>query len=438
MATRKSKRIAALAVIGSGMLAVTACGSPAQNAAAPTANKTTGKVTITWAAGTITGNGLRKTLIAAFEKAYPNIKVTIIPEASSTDTTRATLSTQISGGSQTPDVYLGDVIWPGQFGSEQLAVPLNKHLPNSFFSRFAPGLVQGASYKGNVYGAPFFMDAGFLYYRKDLLAEAGLPVPKTWEQLKSESLTLENKHLVKYGFVWEGSSYEGLTCDWMEYLADAGGQVFNAAGQPTMNSPAATHALTFMRSLITSGASPKAVTTFQEPQAMNAFDQGQAAFLRNWDYAYSNSQTPGQSRVVGKVGVVPLPTFAGHGNMGYACIGGWDMYINPHSQHMAQDLTFINFMTGQYAQNILATKFSMIPTNGMVQNDPKVKAMNPVLAIVPKTRLVSRPSQTPYYAKVSQAIYSNLNAALAGETSVKQALNNANAQVKSATSSSSL
>lgn len=438
--TRTKKRAASLAAIATGMLAITACGSPAQNAAAPAPAKKSaiGKVTITWAAGTITGNGLRRTLVAAFEKAYPNIKVNIIPEASSTDTTRATLSTQISGGSQTPDVYLGDVIWPGQFGSEDLAVPLNKHLPASFFSRFAPGLVQGASYKGNVYGAPFFMDAGFLYYRKDLLAKAHLPVPKTWQQLQSEALTLEHKHLVKYGFVWEGASYEGLTCDWMEYLTDAGGKVFNAAGQPVMDSPAANQALSFMRSLITSGASPQAVTTFQEPQAMNAFDQGQAAFLRNWDYAYSNSQTPGQSRVVGKVGVVPLPTFAGHGSTGYACIGGWDMYINPHSQHMAQDLTFINFMTGQYAQNLMATKFSMIPTNGVVQSDPKVKALNPVLAIVSQTHLVARPSQSPYYARVSQAIYSNINAALAGQTSVSQALSNANSQLKSASSSSSL
>lgn len=114
------------------------------------------------------------------------------------------------------------------------------------------------------------------------------------------------------------------------------------------------------------------------------------------------------------------------------------MYINPHSQHMAQDLTFINFMTGQYAQNLMATKFSMIPTNGVVQSDPKVKALNPVLAIVSQTHLVARPSQSPYYARVSQAIYSNINAALAGQTSVSQALSNANSQLKSASSSSSL
>ena len=73
---------------------------------------------------------------------------------------------------------MGDVIWPAQFGAKQLAVPLSDYLPQSYWSQFAPGLVQGASYKGKVYGSPLFEDQGFLYYRKDLLAKEHLPVPQ--------------------------------------------------------------------------------------------------------------------------------------------------------------------------------------------------------------------------------------------------------------------
>ncbi len=77
---------------------------------------------------------------------------------------------------------MGDVIWPAQFGAHQLAVPLSKYVPASYWSKFAPGLVQGASYKGEVYGSPLFEDQGFLYYRKDLLAKDHLSVPTTWER----------------------------------------------------------------------------------------------------------------------------------------------------------------------------------------------------------------------------------------------------------------
>ncbi|KYP81502.1 ABC transporter substrate-binding protein [Ferroacidibacillus organovorans] len=395
-------------------------------------------VTIVWYAGTISGNGLRADVVSHFEKLYPNIKVKVVAEPTNTDTTRAQLIAQISGGATQPDVYLGDVIWPGQFGSMHLALPLNKYLPKSFFNQFAPGLVAGASYKGNVYGSPWFQDSGFLYYRKDLLAKYHLPVPKTWEKLQQEARFLLNKKAVKYGFVWQGSSYEGLTCDWMEYLTDAGGQVFNAKGQPVMDSPAALHALNFMRGLITSGVSPKAVTTFTEPNTMNLFNAGQAAFLRNWDYAYTNSQTKGQSSVIGKVGVAPLPTFAGHGTAGYATIGGWDNYINPHTKHLAQDLLFVKYLASVPGETILATKASEIPTNNAVQHNPAVRRLNPVLSIVAEQHLIARPSQSPSYAKVSQAIYTNINAALSGQTSTANALKQANSQLASAQSSSSL
>ncbi len=417
---------------------LTSTKQPAHVSAPAAARRASGVTTIVWAAGTISGNGLRQDMVNHFEKLHPTIHVKIVQEPSNTNTTRAQLVSEISGGATSPDVYMGDVIWPGQFGSLHLALPLSQHLSKSFFSRFAPGLVQGASYKGVVYGAPFFQDSGFLYYRKDLLAKAHLPVPRTWQQLMHDSLVLQHKHMVKYGFVWQGASYEGLTCDWMEYLTDAGGQVFNKAGKPVMNSPQAVKALTFMRSLITSGVTPKDVITMQEPQAMTAFNDGQAAFLRNWDYAWTNSQTKGQSKVIGKVGVVPLPTFAGHAGTGYATIGGWNLYVNPHSKHLAADLTFINWMTGVQGQTILATKASEIPTNAAVQRNPQIRKLNPVLSIVSKTHLIARPSQTPQYPAISLAIYSNINAALAGQVSVKQALQTANSQIAQAANKSGL
>ena len=289
-------------------------------------------------------------LINAFEKLYPNIHVTLVSAPTNTDTNRATLATEISGGSATPDVFMGDVIWPAQFGAHQLAVPLSDYLPASYFAQFAPGLVAGASYKGKVYGSPLFEDQGFMYYRKDLLAKEGLSPPTTWEQLESEAKTLVSKDLVKYGFVWQGASYEGLTCNFMEYLASAGGTATKSDyTTATLDSPAAIKAVTFMRSLVTSGVTPAAITTFQEAQAMNIFAAGDSAFLRNWDYAYSAATTPATGKLTAsQVGVEPMPAFAGQPTPGYSNIGGWNMYINPHSKNIAADLTFIKFLASPH------------------------------------------------------------------------------------------
>jgi len=438
MSTGASRRYRAVGgVFAAAALTATglaACGGSSGGSAQGSA--TSG--TIVWSASPIAGAGstdTRTVLIAAFEKAFPKIKVTLVSAPTNTDTNRATLATEISGGSATPDVFMGDVIWPAQFGAHQLALPLSKYLPASYFAQFAPGLIQGATYKGQVYGSPLFEDQGFLYYRKDLLDKEHMTVPTTWEQLAADAQKLQKAGLVKYGFVWQGASYEGLTCNYMEYLTDAAGTATNATySKASLDSAAAVKAATFMRSLITTGVTPSSITTFQEPQAMNVFADGQSAFLRNWDYAYSTANTPSTSKIVGKVGVSPLPTFAGQSYPGYSNIGGWNMYINPHSKHVAADLTFIKWLASNQAQDILATKYSEIPTTTAVRNSQTVISLNPVLAIVGKTRLVPRPAGTPNYPALSTAIYTNVNAALAGSVSTSAAMASAQSQANSALS----
>jgi multiple sugar transport system substrate-binding protein len=447
------------ALAAAGVLALAACGSsggsssststgalggsssPSASSATATGSATSGS--IVWSASPLTGTGAndaRTVLINAFEKQYPNIHVTLVSAPTDTDTNRATLATEISGGSSTPDVFMGDVIWPAQFGAHQLAVPLSQYLPASYWSKFAPGLVQGASYKGAVYGSPLFEDQGFLYYRKDLLAKEHMTVPTTWEQLEADSVKLVHAGLVKSGFVWEGDSYEGLTCNFMEYLTDAGGAPTNSAyTTATLSTPAAIKAITFMRSLITSGASPAAVTTFQEPQAMTSFGDGNAAFLRNWDYAYSAATTPssGGKLTASQVGVAPLPTFAGQSYPGYSNIGGWNMYINPHSTHIAADLTFIQWLSGTTAQDILSERYGFISTVTAVRSSAAVIGSNPVFAVVPKTKLTPRPAGTPEYPALSTAIYSNVNGALAGSTSPSGAASAMQSAASTALSSTS-
>src|SRR6266700_1170495 len=66
---------------------------------------------------------------------------------SSSSSTPAGNGTASPSGSATPDVFMGDVIWPAQFGAKQLAVPLSDYLPQSYWSQFASGLVKGATYK---------------------------------------------------------------------------------------------------------------------------------------------------------------------------------------------------------------------------------------------------------------------------------------------------
>ncbi len=442
--TRRRQMMAAGLLASTVGLALSGCGGSSTSAGSgssttskantsnsvstPPGNATSG--TVVWEASPINTSGpdVRTVLINAFEKQYPNIHVTLQSAPTSTTTYQSQLTTAIAGGAG-PDVFMGDVIWPAQFGSRGLALPLSKYLTTSYFNTFANGLIQGASYNGQVYGAPFFQDEGFLYYRKDLLAADGLTPPKTWAQLQSDAKMMLAKHQVQYGYVFQGADYEGATCDFMEFLADEGGSVLTPNAKGVALGAPAVKALTLEDSFVKLGLSPKNESTFQEANAMTAFQDGQAAFMRNWDYGYSTSQAAG-SKVIGKVGVEPLPGVSSF--PGYSNIGGWNLYINPHSKNVAADLTFVKWMTGVTAQTDMSTVASEIPTINAVRNSAKVKAINPVLAIVGQTKLVARPSQTPQYAAVSQAIYQNVSQSLAGSESPTAAVSAMTSAIKSA------
>lgn len=387
-------------------------------------------VTLTWFAGSITqsANDPRQVLVDTFERAHPDIHVDLVSGPADTDTARTTLVHEIrAGGPAAPDVYLGDVTWPAEFAQDGLALRLDQYFPAAFWKRFA-GVVPGGSgtaeYGGAHYAVPFYIDEGFLYYRSDLLRQAGLPIPTTWQQVTADALTLQRDHRVRQGFIWQGAAYEGLTCDWTEFLADAvGGRPFDggtAAVAGSMASPQALRALEFMRSLLTGGVSPGTVLHDEEPAGNDAFDAGDAAFLRGWDSSWSSAQSA-TSAVRGKVGVVPLPGFDSASG-GFSTVGGWDLYISPHSDHIAADTTFVDWLTGTQAQRVLASQYTEIPANTEVRTDPAIARDNPVLAAAARTSVVGRPAQLVDYPAVSRDVFTTVHSALAAPTTTDAGL----------------
>jgi multiple sugar transport system substrate-binding protein len=388
------RRLRRLALTTAALLLPLAC-----TAAPPASRERSWPVTITWFASSMTNSRLdpRQPLINAFEKAHPSIDVQLISVPTNTDELREQLEKTVvdPAGTSQPDVYLGDVIWPAAFGEQGLALPLEPHLPNTFWNRFAPGLIKAASYKGHIYAIPLYADQGILLYRKDLLGKAGLSAPpKTWEELAKASRVLRQKKLVDQGFVWQAEEYEGLTCAWMEFAPDTEIELPSdpqKVPRLRIDSPTSRKALEFMRSLVTSGVSPKQVTSFREAQASRSFESGEAAFQRAWTSTQIDAVSENVALSGSEVGVAPLPVFAGSRGNGPSTVGGWSLYVNPRTKHLDEVLTFVNWMTEFPAQYILA-QYSLIPTVNAVRSDQIVRK-NPALSIAVQVRPVHRPAQ---------------------------------------------
>jgi multiple sugar transport system substrate-binding protein len=346
------------------------------------------------------------------------IKVVLQTQSATTDNYFTTLQRGLHAGSTTPDVFAGDVIWPAQLAGQNLILPVDKYFSKSAQSKYIPGTIQDVQYKGHAYGAPWFTDFGMIYYRKDLLQKYHMAVPTTWEQLQSEAKTLVAKKAVKEGFVFQGAQYEGLVCDALEYIRGAGGYVYPVSQANSTQSKAA-QGLQTMASMITSGASPKAVTTYQESQTNNDFVDGLAAFGRNWPYMWANAQAKG-SKVIGKVGVTNM--LHEPGQKGYSTLGGWWLGINKNSKNPDASWAFINYLIGMSAQQYWAIHgghaVALVAAN---KSDTVVKALPWLPSVTANLNLVPRPT-SPVYNDISLEMQKDFHGVLAGSMSAAAAI----------------
>jgi multiple sugar transport system substrate-binding protein len=248
-------------------------------------------------------------------------------------------------------------------------------------------------------------------------------VPATWQDVYSQAAKSN-------GIVYQGASYEGLTCDYLELAFAAGGKVLSPDGKKSeINSPQNVKALQFMVDGIKSGAAPKAVTTYMEEQARRAFEAGRATFMRNWPYAYATA-TKAPS-VKGKFKVVPYPSFEGGGKAGI--LGGHNVVVSAYSKNPKGAVTLIDFLTSKEIQVQDAAKYSLAPVLNSAYDDPSVQKALPFAAELKQavTQAHARPV-SPVYPQISQAIYQNVNKALSGQMSPSAALKTADASINKA------
>lgn len=224
-------------------------------------------------------------LIRRYEARRPDVRVRTEALPSSSDEQHLFYVINLRGGSRDFDVFALDVIWVAEFARAGWLADLTAVLPADEQRAFFDGPMQAARWRERVYAVPWFVDAGLLYYRKDLLAKHGYSPPETWKELAQAARAIAAREPGMHGFVWQAKQYEGLVCNGLEYIWSAGGEVL-ADGRVVLDSAANRRALALMRSLLAEGVSPALVLTATEEPARRIFGSGRAVFMRNWPYAW--------------------------------------------------------------------------------------------------------------------------------------------------------
>ena len=258
--------------------------------------------------------------INAFEKANPNIKVTIQVLSPDSTTYLSSLEHDFISGSSTPDVFESDVTYPAKFAQAGWVLPLTQFNVNT--GQFFSTEVAAGTYNGTLYAMPWFDNPEGLFYRTDLIKTP----PTSPAQVVSDAEA-----------AMKADKYEGAITAFLTVDSAFGGKL----DPSNVNTPGNVAALNWLHDAIyTSKIAPQAVTSWQEGQVQAQFSSGYTPFAI--DYPFVEAQTAAPA-VQGHIGYIPFP--AGPGGTPGSALGGEMLAINAKTAHAAAAYKLIQYLT---------------------------------------------------------------------------------------------
>ncbi|MHB8797896.1 MAG: ABC transporter substrate-binding protein [Thermoanaerobaculia bacterium] len=360
-------------------------------------------------------------LAASFAEANPGVSLDLQEGPVPTDLRESLTTNALLSGDGAYDLVYLDVTWTSKLAAAGWLLPLDAEIGEAERAAFLPQALAAGFFRGRLYRIPFRTDVGLLYYRADLLAEAGLAPPRSFAQLEAAARRLQSPP-GRWGFLWQGAQYEGLVCFFLEVLHGHGGTWIDPETlEVGLESPEAEAALAFLvRARAPGGISPPGVAAYKEEETRHLFQGGRAIFLRNWPYVWRLSQREG-SQVAGKVGVLPVPTVSGEPGSG--TLGGWGLAVARASRHPREAIAFLRHATTLESQRLFCEPTGFAPARRDAYEDPALLAANPFLADLGAIHAsaTARPV-VARYAQASDVLQRHLTAALAGLSSPREAL----------------
>ena len=327
-----------------------------------------------------------------------------------------------------PSILQLDVVWTPEFAAAGWVLPLDRYAPAR--AEFFPATISANTWAGKLYALPWFADVGLLYRRTDLIARE----PQSLEELVTDARSaMSRRGGPRYGIVSQGARYEGLITGFVEYLGAFGGQIIDEKGEVVVNRPEAVRALEFMRDeLYTWHVAPLDVLTWHEEEARFAFQNGNAAFMRNWPYPVAAMSDTAQSKVAGKFAVSPMPASSsapnGHST---AALGGAQLAINAYTEFPDAAYKLIAYLTAPEQMLERAQAVGQYPTRSALYDDPRLRGAIAIPLENARRAIESATPRpvTPIYTELSEILQIELHRALVRQAEPREALNSAAARI---------
>lgn len=359
---------------------------------------------------------LMRKLFDQYQAKNPGVTIEMETGGATSELQRQYLGTVLNAKDPSIDVFLIDIVNPAQYAGAGWTEPLNSYLGDAATAMkpFLPAYATANVIDNKIVAMPAFADAMFMYYRRDLLEKHKIAEPKTWDELAAAAKKIQQAEgdANLQGLSIQGAPIEGAVCTFLLPYWSQGHEFNDAAGKLTLDKAAATKGLSQWLAMVDQGVIKKNVAEVKTPDTVNEFKAGQVVFAVNWGFAWDRFKDDADSKVAGKVGVMPLPAVAG--GKSATCIGGWQWALSAFSKSKPEAAKLIKFLASPEASKFLAVQGALLPTSLPVYQDAEVVKAVPwfkdAAAVVAAGR--SRP-QSKDYGQVSDIIRTTTSAVLA-------------------------
>jgi len=293
--------------------------------------------------------------VAAFEKETGiTVKWVEVPH----DNMHERFLTESIGGGGVIDVFQGDQPWIAEFAAAGYLEPIADYVDAGDLDDFLPVGLETLTYDDELYGLPYIVHNSVLYYRTDLFQAAGITAPPTtWEEYRQDAKLLTDAGSGVYGTIMPGKQDGEVTTRLMSYIQQAGGNIVDDSGKPTIDTDEARAAFGLMTGVqFDDQTSPPGLNDLTTIQGQ--FLEGKVAMALVWPYLWSLTQDPSQSKVVGNVAIAQAP-----GNPDQvATTFSWGFGISAGSKNQDAAWKWLQWSTGKdMTEQISRTQMAPTP-----------------------------------------------------------------------------
>jgi len=410
-------------------VALTACGTGGSGGsdagAAPTTLATTaavsGEVTF-WHAYSAGGSEIKtldEKVIPAFEAQYPGTTVTAvqIPDGDM----HQKLVTGVAGDAL-PDVIRVDIVTVPELASLKVLLPLDEAMPDfqEWADKMYPGPLATNLYQGKYYGLPLDTNTKVTLTNPAALTAAGLSAtPATLEELAAAGGTTGPEG--KYTFAEGGAGLWNLS----PFIWSNGGDVTNedyTKSDGFLNGEKSVGAIQMLVDMYNEKAIPEiilggtgGVTTG------DGFGQGLYPMIVDGPWTYPNAET-----AFPDLTIEASPMFSGEGGS-ISVVGGENIVITESAKNKDAAAAFVRFMLSDDAQIMMAETGQLSALAALAPQMIKVQEYYAPFLEQLKTAKPRIP--TPQYAKINDIVTKKVQAAIQGQLTVQQAMDEAVAEI---------